>query len=147
MGASACCYFSYLRYHLCYLLHSLFFVITPIALYTTSYSQLLSIHPLQLATHFSSITIIISPRHTSHCQPRRLTATISRSVPYPPTTNREGPSTALGWPIADPSSNLIILPPAPASSPLPALPPSFLPPSNHYIHLHLRLYNPHPSHP
>src|ERR1700760_544588 len=72
MGAFVCCYFSYLCYHLCYLLHSLFFVITPIASYTTSYIQMLSIHPLQLAPHFSSITIIISRRHTFHCQPRRI---------------------------------------------------------------------------
>src|SRR6201996_7524406 len=72
MGASVCCYFSYLRYYLRYLLHSLFFVITPIALYTTSYIQILSIHPLQLAPHFSSITIIISRRHSFHCQPQRI---------------------------------------------------------------------------
>src|ERR1700759_5724566 len=72
MGASVCCYFSYLRYHLRYLIHSLFFVITPIASYTTSYIQILSIHPLQLAPHFSSITIILSRRHTFHCQPRRI---------------------------------------------------------------------------
>src|SRR6201996_9542300 len=72
MGASVCCYFSYLHYHLCYLLHSLFFVITPIASYTTSYIQILSIHPLQLAPHFSSITIIISHCHTFHCQPRQI---------------------------------------------------------------------------
>src|ERR1700761_5589201 len=65
-------YSSYLLYHLCYLLHSPpFFAITPVALYTTSSSQILSIYPLWLAPHphsFLPILIIIS-RHTFHCQP------------------------------------------------------------------------------
>src|ERR1700761_4472366 len=74
MGASACCYFSYLRDHLCYLLHSPFFVITPIASYTTSSSQILSIYPLRLAPHPHGFlpTLIIISRHTFHCQPRRI---------------------------------------------------------------------------
>src|ERR1700761_2143454 len=74
MGASACCYFSYLRDHLCYLLHSPFFVITPITSYTMSSSQILSIYPLWLAPHPHGFlpTLIIISRHTFRCQPQRI---------------------------------------------------------------------------
>src|ERR1700761_3076252 len=74
MGASTCCYFSYLRDHLCYLLHTPFFAITPIASYTTSSSKILSIYPLWLAPHPHGFlpTLIIISHHTFHCQPRQI---------------------------------------------------------------------------
>src|SRR6201996_7323665 len=78
MGASACCYFSYLRDHLCYLLHSPFFVITPIASYTTSSSQILSTRLVQPAPHPHAF--LLHSHHTSSCQPRfRPPSTSTRS--------------------------------------------------------------------
>src|ERR1700761_149156 len=52
--------------------HSPFFAITPIALYTTSSSQILSMCPLRLAPHPHSFLPILISRHTFHCQPRRI---------------------------------------------------------------------------
>src|ERR1700760_1354760 len=71
MGASTCCYFSYLCNHLRYLLYSPFCATTPIASYTTSSSQILSI-----PTSASPTSPRLSPHshhhqlHTFHCQPR-----------------------------------------------------------------------------
>src|ERR1700761_6939509 len=73
MGASACCYFSYLCDHLCSLLHSPFCATTPIASYTTSSSQILSIPTSASPTSHGFLpTLIIISRHTFHCQPRRI---------------------------------------------------------------------------
>src|SRR6201996_8423825 len=52
--------------------HSPFFAITPIALYTTSSTQILSMCPLWLAPHPHSFLPILISRHTFHCQPRRI---------------------------------------------------------------------------
>ena len=54
--------------------HSPIFVITPIALYTTSSSHKLSMCPLRLSPHphgFLPILIIIT-RRTAHCQPQQI---------------------------------------------------------------------------
>src|ERR1700761_5379174 len=82
MGASTCCYFSYLRNCLCYLLHSPFFAITPIASYTISSSQILSIYPLRLAPHPHGFlpTLIIISRHTFCCQPRQIHRDLSIDI-------------------------------------------------------------------
>src|ERR1700761_5035759 len=73
MGASTCCYFSYLCDHLRYLPYSPFCATTPIASYTTSSSQILSI-PTLASPHPHSFlpTLIIISRHTFHCQPQRI---------------------------------------------------------------------------
>src|ERR1700761_2831564 len=52
--------------------HSPFFTITPIALYTTSSSQILSMCPLRLAPHPHGFLPILISHHTFHCQPRQI---------------------------------------------------------------------------
>src|ERR1700761_8014491 len=84
MGASSCCYFSYLCTHLCCVLHPPCFLIPLTTLYMESSSQLLSASPVKLAPlspplSSSAAAAAAIPLTVNH---NNLTATISRWCPY-----------------------------------------------------------------